>query len=122
MLARASRTSRQRRAARRRGGGGLSSPADSTFERPDSRSRELAMPLVNAVFLKALQRLPHAKAQHEAFPDLHGIAPGGPNARLVVDAHADQRRGRGRHGLIDQALKVLFVCRPGAVDEAASNG
>ena len=36
--------------------------------------------------------LAYAEAVHEAFSDLHGVAARGSDARLVVDAHADQRR------------------------------
>jgi hypothetical protein len=34
--------------------------------------------------------LAHAKAMHEPFPDQNGVAPRGPDPRLVVDAYADQ--------------------------------
>src|SRR6202022_3833898 len=66
-----------------------------------------------------LERLPHAEPMHEALADLHGIPAGGSGARLVVDAHTNQRWSRSRHRLIDQALKVLFVGGPGAVGETA---
>ena len=35
----------------------------------------------------ASQCFADAETQHEALPDLHGIAAGGPGARLVVDPH-----------------------------------
>ena len=60
-----------------------------------SHSRELvSMPRVVNGTPQAYSGFPHAEAEHETFPDLHGIAPGGSDARLVVDAHADQRSAR----------------------------
>src|SRR6516225_12354112 len=54
---------------------------------------------------KRSQRLAYAQAQHEALPDLHGIAAGRGGPRLVIDANADQRRlGRGERS-IDQPLE-----------------
>src|SRR5258706_13842030 len=78
-------------------------------------------PLINGC---RSQRLPHAEPEHEAFSDLHGIPAGGPDPRLVVDAHADQAWPRRRKGLIDKPLKILLVGRPGAVGkaEAGSDG
>src|SRR5579871_1301451 len=36
-----------------------------------------------------LKRLPHAEAQHKPLANLHGIASGGADARLAVEAPAD---------------------------------
>ena len=76
----------------------------------------------NAPPTPSSQRFPHAQAQHEAFPDLHGIAAGGADARLVVDAHADQHRPRSGQRSVDQPFKILFVGGPGAVGETAADG
>jgi hypothetical protein len=59
---------------------------------------------------------------HEALPDLHGVAVGGADARLVVDAGGDECwPAVGERG-IDQAVEIILVCGPGALGEAGGAG
>src|SRR4051812_47395983 len=68
------------------------------------------------------QRLPHPESQHKTLPDLDGIASGGADPGLIVDAYPNKRRHRRRQGLIDEALEILFVRSPGAVGKTAADG
>ena len=58
----------------------------------------------------------HTQALHEAGADLHRIAVGGADARLVVDAHGNQARPALERGG-EQAVEVVLVGGPGAVGE-----
>src|ERR1700692_4735332 len=82
----------------------------------------LAMTVYFTAYLSPSQRLPHAQPQHEALPDLYGIAAGGADAGLVVDPCCDQRRPGSRRRATDQPLEVFFVGGPGAVSETATGG
>src|ERR1700677_2540542 len=94
----------------------------SVLDTPLSRSMTATWQCLAMLLIASSQRLPYAEAEHEALPDLHGIAAGGADARLVGDPCRDQRRPGSRQRSIDQPLKILLVGGPGAVGDTAAGG
>src|SRR5215470_4383619 len=68
------------------------------------------------------ESLPHTKPHHEALADLHGVAVGGADARLVVDAGGDEGRAAVCERCVDELVELLLIAGPGTLAQSRRAG